>query len=64
MTLIEALQKVLANKTMSVTDVAEAVRSAGYHTTSDNFRTIVNQALLAHTNLFKKVDRGQYTAKK
>jgi chromosome segregation ATPase len=60
--LVESLQKVLTDKVMSVTDVAEAVQKAGYATTSPNFRTIVNQALIA-SGKFKRVDRGQYTAK-
>ena len=57
----EALAKVLKGKTMGVTEVAHAVREAGYKTTSPNFRTIVNQALL-RSDLIKKVSRGQYTA--
>lgn len=60
--LVEALCKVLDGKTMGVTEVAEAVRKAGYNTNAANFRTIVNQALIKHKNKFKKVDRGQYTA--
>ena len=62
MNLVEALSKVLNGKTMSVTDVAEAVQRAGYRTSSDNFRTIVNQTLIK-SDKFKKVSRGQYTAK-
>lgn len=61
MNLVEALQKVLKSKTMSVTDAAAAVQKAGYVTTADNFRTIVNQALIKHTDKFKKIERGQYT---
>lgn len=61
MNLAEALGKVLSGKTMSVTDAAEAVQRAGYRTSADNFRTIVNQALIRGP--FKKVSRGQYTAK-
>jgi hypothetical protein len=61
--LVDALKGVLAGTTMSVTDVAEAVQKAGYRTSSDNFRTIVNQTLLANPKAFKKVARGQYTAK-
>ncbi len=63
MNLVESLQKTLAGRTMSVTDVTEQVQKDGYQTTSANFRTIVNQALLSNPNVFKKVDRGQYTAK-
>jgi hypothetical protein len=60
--LIDALAGVLKGTVMSVTDVAEAVQRAGYKTTSDNFRTIVNQALIK-SEKFKKVGRGQYTTK-
>lgn len=60
--LVEALAKVLKGKTMGVTEVAAAVTHAGYKTTAANFRTIVNQALLRHTKVFKKVARGKYTA--
>lgn len=63
MNLVEALTKVLTGKTLGVTEAADAVKKAGYATTSPNFRTIVNQALLANTSSFKRVDRGQYTAK-
>jgi hypothetical protein len=60
--LVEALSAVLDGTTMSVTEVADAVQKAGYQTTSPNFRTIVNQALIA-SGKFKRVGRGQYTAK-
>lgn len=60
--LVEALAAVLKGKTMGVTEVAAAVTEAGYKTTAANFRTIVNQALLRHTKVFKKVSRGRYTA--
>ena len=63
MNLVDTLSKVLKNKTMSVTDAAQAARDAGYMTTAANFRTIVNQALIRETKAFKKVSRGQYTAK-
>lgn len=63
MNLVEALAKVLSGKTMGVTEVAEAVQKAGYQTTSPSFRTIVNQTLINNKNVFKRVDRGQYTAK-
>ncbi|RMH26317.1 MAG: hypothetical protein D6692_09460 [Planctomycetota bacterium] len=61
MTLPDALYQVLQGRTMSVTDAADAVRAAGYHSTAANFRTMVNQALLKDKR-FKKVSRGQYTA--
>jgi len=57
----EALVGVLTGKTMSVTEAAEAVQKAGYITTSPNFRTIVNQALIRDKR-FKRVGRGLYTA--
>ncbi len=57
----QALANVLKGQTMGVTEVAAAVQDAGYRTTSPNFRTIVNQALL-RSNLIKKVSRGKYTA--
>ena len=60
--LAEALAKVLKGKTMSVTEVAGAVQRAGYRTSAANFRVIVNQNLIKHRDLFKKVGRGQYTA--
>jgi hypothetical protein len=61
--LVESLHEVLAGRTMSVTEVSDAVQKAGYKTASPNFRTIVNQALLANSDRFKKVARGQYTSK-
>jgi hypothetical protein len=62
MNLVEALQKLLNNKTMSVTEAAEKVQEAGYKTSSSTFRTIVNQTLI-NSGKFKRVGRGQYTAK-
>lgn len=62
MNLVEYLQKVLKGKTMGVTEAANAVMKAGYKTTAANFRTIVNQTLIKHKTIFKKVQRGQYTA--
>ncbi len=61
--LVESLHKVLQGRTMSVTEVTDAVQKAGYKTSSANFRTIVNQALTANPNKFRKVARGQYTSK-
>ncbi len=64
MNLAEAMKKVLQGKTMSVTEIAEAVQRAGYKTTSaGNFRTIVNQTLIKEKKDFKRISRGQYTAK-
>jgi len=60
--LSDALLGVLKSTTMSVTEAAVAVQKAGYQTTSSSFRTIVNQTLIKDPR-FKKVARGQYTAK-
>ncbi len=62
MTLTETLEKVLASKTLSVTDAADAVKKAGYRTSSNSFRTQVNIALIK-SGKFKRVGRGQYTVK-
>ncbi len=61
--LVEALQQVLSGTTMGVTEAAAAVQAAGYKTTSPNFRTIVNQTLIKHSDAFSKKSRGKYTAK-
>ncbi len=63
MNLVDTLAKALKGKTMSVTEAADAARKLGYKSSSDNFRNIVNQTLLKHKDAFKKVERGQYTAK-
>ncbi|MCW5774990.1 MAG: hypothetical protein KIS87_00900 [Phycisphaeraceae bacterium] len=55
------LARVLKGKTMGVTEVAIAVKRAGYRTTSPNFRTIVNQTLIKSDKI-KKLARGKYTA--
>ena len=59
--LIDALKAALKGKTMGVSEVAEAVQKAGYRSSSGNFRTVVNLALLKKEH-FKKVERGRYTA--
>ncbi|MFN0011744.1 MAG: hypothetical protein ACKVS8_08900 [Phycisphaerales bacterium] len=59
--LADALAAALKGKRLSVGDAGEAVRKAGYHTTSPNFRTMVNIALL-NKKRFKRIDRGVYTA--
>ena len=56
-----ALEKLLTRRTMSVTEMSEAVQKAGYRTSSPNFRTIVNQTLIGNKKVFKRVARGQYT---
>lgn len=62
-TLVEAISDLIDGKTLSVTEIAEQVVKRGYKTTAANFRTIVNQALIRETKIFKKVARGQYTLK-
>ena len=62
MNLQDSLVKLLKNKTMGVTEIAEQVQKAGYKTSSANFRTIVNQALITG-DAFKRVSRGKYTVK-
>lgn len=62
MSLVEALSGVLKGKTLSVQESMDAVRRAGYKTTSPSFRVIVNQALIA-SGKFRRVSRGKYTAK-
>lgn len=61
MSLSEAMVKLLRGKTMRMTDIAEGVLRSGYMTNAKNFRSIVNQALIKHTKVFKKVGRGLYT---
>lgn len=63
MSLVDALHSVLKGKTLSIGDACDAVQAAGYRTTSPNFRTIVNQALISNDDKFAKVSRGMYTAK-
>jgi hypothetical protein len=59
----KALQSVLKGKTMSVGKAAEAVQKAGFKSNSANFRVMVAIAFSKHKDLFKRVGRGQYTAK-
>jgi hypothetical protein len=61
MSLAEALANVLKDKPMTVVEAAEAVRKSGYRTTSQDFRTQVNIALIKGG--FKRVGRGQYATK-
>ncbi len=62
MSLVESLRAVLKGKTMGPSEAAEAVKKAGYRTSSANFRTMVNIALSKKGNKFKRVERGLYTA--
>lgn len=60
--LVEVLAQVLKGKTLGVPEAADAVLATGYTSNAANFRLIVNQALIK-SDRFKKVSRGQYTAK-
>lgn len=57
------LQELPKGRTMSVSEIAEAVKKSGYKTNAANFTTVVNLTLLKRKDLFKRVARGQYTAK-
>ena len=59
----QVLHKILKGKTLTVKDAVAAARRAGYKTKSPNFRIMVNQALLDHRELFRKVAHGKYTAR-
>src|SRR6185369_3068642 len=60
--LVGALAAALKGKTMGVSEAADAVQRAGYKTTAANFKVMVNGTLL-NSGKFKRVERGQYTAK-
>ncbi|HWB19610.1 MAG TPA: hypothetical protein VG711_04860, partial [Phycisphaerales bacterium] len=59
----EALHQVLKGKTMGIPEMIDAVKKTGFKSSSANFKTMVAIALGKHKNLFKRVARGQYTAK-
>lgn len=58
-----ALHNLLKGKTMGAAEAAEALLKSGFKTTARTFRTMVNIALIKNKNLFKRVERGQYTSK-
>jgi hypothetical protein len=60
--LVASLATLLKGKKMGVAAAAAAVQKAGYKTNAANFRTMVNIALIKNKRMFKKVDRGIYTA--
>ena len=62
MTLVEALAVVLKGKQMSVSEAAVAVQKAGYKTTAENFRVMVNLAFIKNKKIFKRISHGVYTA--
>lgn len=57
------LHSLLRGKTMSVPEMADAAKKAGHKSKSKNFRTIVSLALISHRKMFRRVSRGQYTAR-
>ena len=57
------LHSLLQGKTMNVAEMAEAAKRAGHKSKSKNFRSVVALALITNRKLFKRVARGQYTAK-
>jgi len=61
--LVDALVKLLTGKSMGVTEASLAVQKAGCKTTSPNFRTIVNQALIKDKR-FKRGERDKYTTRR
>jgi IS30 family transposase len=64
--LAEVIHQVLKSKgsAMRVVDIAGACVDAGYHSTSDNFRSIVNIALIKDKRFVKTGERGVYVLKK
>jgi len=58
-----ALHNLLKGKTMGAAQAADALLQSGFRTTARTFRTMVNIALIKNKNLFKRVERGQYTSK-
>lgn len=60
--LVEALKQAMGNRTMTISEAADAVLKAGYSTTSQFFRQIVNITLI-RSGEFARVARGKYRAK-
>jgi hypothetical protein len=63
--LVSFLEDVLSKhpKGLPVGDIANEVLSAGYKTSSGNFRGIVNQTLIKEAKKFTSVERGVYALK-
>ena len=57
----EVLEK--SGKPMAVGDIMQKVQAAGYHSSSANFRGIVNQTLIKEKQ-FTSASRGMYQLKK
>ncbi len=61
-TITDVLKK--AGSAMKVADIVSAVQDAGYRSTSDNFRGIVNQVLIKDKRFSKGPMRGTYATKR
>lgn len=63
--LVESIHSVLgkAGQAMKVSDISDAVRKAGYQSSSPNFRSMVNQQLIKDKR-FHSASRGHYQLKK
>lgn len=61
--LVTHMTEILAQhpKGMAVGDLVDAIKAAGYKSSSTNFRGIVNQTLIKENKKFKSVARGIYT---
>jgi len=57
------LHSILRGRTMGVAEMTDAAKKSGHKSKSKNFRAIVSVALLNHKRMFKRVSRGQYTAR-
>ncbi len=62
--LVHTLSDVMiaAGKPLGVGEILELVSDAGYHSTSANFRGIINQTLIKERSRFRNTDRGVYEA--
>jgi phage-related baseplate assembly protein len=49
---------------MTIQQIIDGVEKAGYISASDNFRSIINQALIRERKRFVKLQRGLYAVKK
>ena len=61
-TLPDAMAAVMKGSEMGIREIADAVLASGYQSSSNNFTTIITQAL-GRDDRFKKVSRGVYTTK-
>ncbi|MFN9480732.1 MAG: hypothetical protein ACK6C0_15140 [Betaproteobacteria bacterium] len=62
MSLVEALSNALKGNSLTIEQAMDAVRKAGYQSSSASFRQIVSQTLVSRPE-FKRVARGVYTLK-